>query len=249
MLNTLLNEIHLLIAIFRYVKFQEILSLRTLNKAFNAVFYRQNLWENLLYMRFNTTDIRDLAKLSISIADLYSVTPLMLMANYGQLNLVNELIAAKANVNANTADTYHPLESFHYGNRGVTPLILATKNRHAAVVSTLIYHDADINSRTLLNETPLDIAVKNKDPEVAKIISRVKLDQVMNKIARAPVSKSAYTLFGVSIRYGYTKEEKLLAAGVLKIAVDAGDETLVSQYRNILESTEELAPLYRHLTK
>jgi uncharacterized protein len=76
-----------------------------------------------------------------------SVTPLIIVSNYGHLSIVKILINAGADVNLKNAD-------------GCSPLIIACDKGHENVVNELLKHKADANAATSNGEVPLQVACK-----------------------------------------------------------------------------------------
>jgi ankyrin repeat protein len=113
-------------------------------------------------------------------------TPLTLAATAGHLSIVEALLSAGANVNLGDADESSPKEVsksllYHMGadpeglismgyqlNR--TALMWATANGHREVVSLLIQHQANLQSRDILGQSALLIASENGHIKVVEIL-------------------------------------------------------------------------------
>jgi ankyrin repeat protein len=81
-----------------------------------------------------------------------AMSPLLYAARDGRLDIVQTLVAAKADVNQ--AD-----------NNGITPLIDAITNNHVDVARFLIDHGADINASDWYGRTPLWSAVETRNQD------------------------------------------------------------------------------------
>jgi ankyrin repeat protein len=53
-----------------------------------------------------------------------------------------------------------------------TPLHLAAQNGHKAVAELLIAKGADVNAKTLWDETPLDLAISKEHKELADLLRK-----------------------------------------------------------------------------
>jgi ankyrin repeat protein len=85
---------------------------------------------------------------------------LMIAASKGYEAEVERLILNGAQVDAETEE-------------GATPLIFAVSNNHLEAVTTLLKYDADPNKITLNRETPLILAIKNKNSKTFKAAQNV----------------------------------------------------------------------------
>src|SRR5438132_6914194 len=90
------------------------------------------------------TSIRDLWAVGINATDDQNRTPLFLAAKYGYADLVEELIAAGADLNAKAFSDW-------------TPLYMAIYNTNYVVSRLLIAAGADVNIKTGDNWNPLHI--------------------------------------------------------------------------------------------
>jgi ankyrin repeat protein len=88
-------------------------------------------------------------------------TPLLLAAPYGSTAVINTLLEAGANVNAKDV-------------RGMTPLMLAigTDRQNPDVIRALIAKGANLNEKSLTNETAFDWAHKVGVAETANLLKR-----------------------------------------------------------------------------
>lgn len=87
----------------------------------------------------------------------YGETPLHLAAQTGHKDVVELLLAYKADANARSL-------------RGWTPLHFAAANGHRDVVALLLAKNADVNARTDRGETPLCLALQARYAEVAELL-------------------------------------------------------------------------------
>ena len=155
----------------------------------------------------------------------YGETPLTVAAQKGYLDIVKELIAAKADVNKAQ-------------DNGLTPLIFATLNGHLEIVKALIAADADVNNRNPLwnavNKGHLEIVkeliaakadVNSADDEgytpLIVAASKGHLDMVKALIAAgADVNKTnnyGYTPLSVAFSNGHREIVKVLIAAGAKV--------------------------------
>ena len=91
-------------------------------------------------------------------------TPLHMAAEGGHREIVDLLIAKGADINA-TAGAGGDGE-------GWTPLHEAAEGGHKKVVELLILKGADINVKNGDGRTPLDLAIKHKNAEIADILRK-----------------------------------------------------------------------------
>lgn len=87
-------------------------------------------------------------------------TALMYAARYGYIQIVRLLLEAGANPNSTNELGNYPA------------LLAAAENGHLSVVESLLKHGADITHKNNFSETALEIAMKNKHGEVAKILRK-----------------------------------------------------------------------------
>ena len=119
-------------------------------------------------------------------SDRYKFTPLLIAAQYNQMEIAKLLIDKGANVNVKDADGDTPLKSAAYaGHKEIvelliaygadvnlkhslpsdrtleadTPLHEATGENHKEIVELLIANGADVNARNDFGSTPLDYAI------------------------------------------------------------------------------------------
>ena len=78
----------------------------------------------------------------------------------GQNEIVELLINNGANVNAND------------NLDGMTPLHLAAREGHMETAELLIAEGADVNAKTADDETPLDLAIQFREPEIAVLLRK-----------------------------------------------------------------------------
>ena len=90
-------------------------------------------------------------------------TPLHMAAEGGHREIVDLLIAKGADINATAG----------WGDGvGWTPLHMAAEEGHKKVVELLILKGADINVKNGDGRTPLDLAIKHKNAEIADILRK-----------------------------------------------------------------------------
>jgi ankyrin repeat protein len=104
----------------------------------------------------SNTRINDLVQSFIDAKMTDGTTALILASQNGHHEVVQALIAAKANVNANSED-------------GATALIMASKNGHQEVVQTLINAKASVNAKARNGITALTMASKNGHLKVVQL--------------------------------------------------------------------------------
>ena len=79
---------------------------------------------------------------------------------YGNIEAVKQHIAAGTDVNAKD-------DLIEW-----TPLFMAVEEGHKEIVELLITADADVNAKGFGGNTPLDLAIFNKDTNVAALLSK-----------------------------------------------------------------------------
>lgn len=87
------------------------------------------------------------------------LSPLMLAAADGDIQLVQQLIATGADVNETTKD-------------GTTALMYAARNSHAQVIHLLIAANANLNAKSKSSSTALSIAERFGNQDVIKVLSK-----------------------------------------------------------------------------
>src|SRR3990167_448323 len=94
------------------------------------------------------------------------ITPLMLVAQAGKLELVRDLIAKGAMVNAATRGLLEQERFF----TGITALMLAAENGHSEIVEELIKNNANVHATRGDGETARTLAEKNGYTKIAQSI-------------------------------------------------------------------------------
>ena len=131
--------------------------------------------------------------------------------NYAPLDVVRELIAAKANKEATDEWGYTPLTiAGNYGRLDVmrellaakanietvddfgnTPLICAALNGNLDVVRELINSGANISAKTKKGQTPLDIANQKKHADIVRVLRDAReeeLEPALGYLVNGPLS-------------------------------------------------------------
>lgn len=112
-------------------------------------------------------------KQQINDTELSGYTPLHVAASNGNVQAVEMLLKAGADVNALTSLLNTPLiESFPVSSKLSRDLI----NRHTRIVELLINAGSDVNARNQQGNTPLHFAALIKVPEVADILLKAGAD-------------------------------------------------------------------------
>lgn len=115
----------------------------------------------------------------VSNRDINGYTPVHLAAKNGHKDIVELLLAYKADVNVKATDPTaqinalsreHPDENFALPNMRETPLHLAVANNHKDVVKLLLANKADVNAREFGGFTPLLSAVLAGHTDIAELL-------------------------------------------------------------------------------
>jgi len=85
------------------------------------------------------------------------ITVLEWAARKGHIEVVELLLANKADVNASDTD-------------GFTPLYVAAQNGHTEVVELLLANKADVNACRTSGDKPIDAARRNHHSEIVKLL-------------------------------------------------------------------------------
>lgn len=167
-------------------------------------------------------------------------TPIFVAARYGHDEVVKTLAKAGADVNAGTLSY-----------TGLTPLYIAVEHGHLEVVMELIKFNANVDAVHHSRKTLLSIAKNKGYTEIFNCLFHAKLNKVIANLAHSTVSNHSMTLYGAKrLRLEYSQADQLAAAMALDEALTSGDLSRLSrEHSDVLESSEELAPLYQYLRK
>jgi hypothetical protein len=102
----------------------------------------------------------------ISSEDNHGWTPLHCAVKNGRIDIVELLLANKANVHARYKDLVTPFGVI----RGYAPLHIAASNGHKDIAELLLTHGADINAKDKDGRTPLHLAAQNGRKEAAALL-------------------------------------------------------------------------------
>jgi|WetSurMetagenome_2_1015567.scaffolds.fasta_scaffold07399_7 ankyrin repeat protein len=118
-------------------------------------------------------------------------TPLHIAARWGHKDVVEFLLANRANVNAKG------------GIDSVTPLHLAARNGDKNVVESLLANGAEVDAKNSANITPLHVAAQNGHMDVANLLLANKADvNGKNNFGNSPLHDA--------LRLGYKDVAELL---------------------------------------
>ncbi|WP_250294742.1 ankyrin repeat domain-containing protein [Wolbachia endosymbiont of Oedothorax gibbosus] len=137
---------------------------------------------------------------NVNIADEYGYTPLHVAVMHGHIDVVNILMASKANVDAMD-------KTYKY-----TPLYWAARNGYIEIVKVLIAGKASVNTANKYGYTPLHEAAQNGYIEIVGIL-------ILGKADVNTADEYGYTPLHGATQYGHIDVVNALIAGKANVNV------------------------------
>jgi len=172
---------------------------------------------------------------SVNATDRYGDTALMIAAENGYLEIVRALLANGASVDV--------------AQRGVTALMIAAGKGHLEIVQALTAKGARLDDARIARLT--QHYGQNEVANSTNILFELNKSQLSDYIIQrgadnAPDYKTTFTLFGKTLHFGFSKQEKLAAAIMLKCVLEGADPAALDQHEKALNNGE-LGRIYQVL--
>jgi len=186
----------------------------------------------------NATEAGDLNQVKLFLADKKSdvnmrnkddFTSLMIASRSGNIQIVEALISAKADVNADVNFYNHNIGSaiqpnyIPYQNTGMTALMYASRNGYSEIVQTLITAKADINKKDNNGLTALLHATSGNQNKIVQILIAANTD------VNVKTNSGYNALISASFK-GYTEVVKSLLAAKADVNLKDSNGTTALEY-------------------
>jgi len=200
---------------------------------------------------------------SVDATSRYGATVLMIAVQYGHFKIVRALLANGASVDATSRYGATALMiAVQYGyptivnalltngaSVGATALYIAAQKGHLEIVQALTAKGARLDDASIAHLT--QHYGQNEVANSTNILFELNKSQLSDYIIQrgadnAPDYKTTFTLFGKTLHFGFSKQEKLAAAIMLKCVLEGADPAALDQHEKALNNGE-LGRIYQVL--